>query len=131
MLAAGPALGASTEATIRQLEQQQTQAALTGDAATLTQLFAADFRIINPAGAIGTREELLKILAGPAHPYASAKYTTELVRDLGEVVVTVGMEEVVPNQGPQAGLEAGARALGADLAPCHGGAESRRLSASP
>lgn len=103
MLATGPVRAASTEETIRRLEQQQTQAALTGDAATLTQLFAADLRIINPAGAIGTREELLKILAGPAHPYASAKYTTELVRDLGEVVVTVGMEEVVPAQGPQAG----------------------------
>lgn len=103
IMVAVPVLAASTEDTIRQLEQQQTQAALTGDAATLTKIFASDFRIINPAGTISTGEELLQILAGPTHPYSSAKYTTELVRELGDVVVTVGMEEVVPSQGAQAG----------------------------
>lgn len=103
MITAGPVLAASTEDTIRQLEQQQAQAAVSGDAATLFKLFASDFRIINPTGAIGTGQDLLKILAGPTRPYASAKYTTELVKDLGSVVVTVGMEEVVPTQGPQAG----------------------------
>jgi uncharacterized protein (TIGR02246 family) len=103
LLAAGPAGAAGTEDTIRRLEQTQTQAALAGDSATLTQLFAPDFRIVNPTGAIGTGEQLLKLLTGATHPYAAAKYTTELVRELGDVVVTVGMEEVVPNQGPQAG----------------------------
>jgi uncharacterized protein (TIGR02246 family) len=100
---AGTALAASKEETIRALEQGQTQAALAGDAATLTTLFAPDFRIVNPAGAIGTGEQLLKLLTGGSHPYRSASYETQLVRDLGDVVVTVGMEEVVPNQGPQAG----------------------------
>jgi len=103
MIVSGPVLAASTEETIRQLEQQQVKAAVSGDAATLFKLFASDFRIINPAGEIGTGQDLLKILGGPTRPYASAKYTTELVRDLGNVVVTVGMEEVVPAQGPQAG----------------------------
>jgi ketosteroid isomerase-like protein len=74
-----------------------------GDATALTRLFAPDFRLVNPTGTISTAEQLLKLLTGGAHPYASARYTTELVREMGDVVVTVGMEEVVPNQGPQAG----------------------------
>lgn len=102
-LSGGAAFGATTEETIRALEQQQTQAALTGDAATLTKIFASDFRIVSPTGTVGTGEELIKVLTGATHPYASAKYQTELVRDLGTVVLTVGMEEVVPNQGAQAG----------------------------
>jgi uncharacterized protein (TIGR02246 family) len=97
------AVADSTEDTIRGLEQLQVHAALAGDAATLTKLFADDFRIINPTGALATRDELLKLLTGGTHPYRSASYDTQLVRDLGEVVITVGMEQVVPNQGPQAG----------------------------
>jgi uncharacterized protein (TIGR02246 family) len=101
---AGPALAATKEEIIRALEQQQVQAALAGDAATLTTLFAPDLRIINPTGVIGTGDQLLKLLTGGRHPYRSARYETQLVRDLGNVVVTVGMEDVVPNQGPQAGI---------------------------
>jgi uncharacterized protein (TIGR02246 family) len=103
MVSGGRALATSTEETIRALEQQQVRAALAGDAATLTALFAEDFRIVNPTGAIATRDELLKLLTSGSHPYRSATYDTQLVRDLGTVVVTVGLEEVVPNQGPQAG----------------------------
>jgi uncharacterized protein (TIGR02246 family) len=103
MLSGGRALAVSTEDTIRALEQQQVRAALAGDAATLTALFAEDFRVVNPTGAIATREELLKLLTSGSHPYRSATYETQLVRDLGTVVVTLGMEEIVPDQGPQAG----------------------------
>ncbi|HTY49757.1 MAG TPA: nuclear transport factor 2 family protein [Steroidobacteraceae bacterium] len=102
-LLAGPAFAASTEDTIRQLEQQQVHAAVAGDATTLGLLFAQDFRIVEPNGAIASREELMKLLTGGAHPYRSGSYETQLVRDLGQVVVTVGLEEVVPDQGPQAG----------------------------
>ena len=106
LLVAAPAgfAGGSTEKTIRELEQLQAKAAITRDRATLEKIFAPDFRIINPSGAVSGRDVLLKLLAsdGPA-PYASAAYTTDEVRDYGSVVVSLGMDTVVPNTGPQAG----------------------------
>ena len=102
-LCGGYACAASTEDTIRALEQQQVHAAVAGDATTLGLLFARDFRIVEPNGAVASREQLLQLLTGGAHPYRSGTYETQLVRDLGHTVVTVGMEEVVPDQGPQAG----------------------------
>jgi hypothetical protein len=106
LLAAAPAAfaGGSTEKTIRDLEQLQAKAAMARDRATLDRIFAPDFRIINPSGTVGGRDVLLNLLAsdGPA-PYASAAYTTDEVRDYGNVVVSIGMDTVVPNTGPQAG----------------------------
>ena len=46
---------------------------------------------------------LLALLTGTTHPYRSATYTTDMVRELGNVIVTIGREDVVPNQGSQAG----------------------------
>jgi hypothetical protein len=106
LLIAAPAVfaGGSTEKTIRELEQLQAKAAIARDRATLEKIFAPDFKIINPSGAVSGRDVLLKLLAsdGPA-PYASAAYTTDEVRDYGSVVVSLGMDTVVPNTGPQAG----------------------------
>ena len=103
-IAAACSAAPSTEATIRALEQQQVQAATARDRAALEKLFAPEFKIINPSGAVGSREELLNMLAssGPA-PYASALYTTDEVRDYGNVVVSIGRDTVVPNQGAMAG----------------------------
>mgnify|MGYP003350481585 CR=1 FL=1 len=56
-------------------------------------------------GVVADRETLLKLLLstdGPP-PYRSAAYTTDEVRDYGDTVVSIGMDTVVPNQGPQAG----------------------------
>jgi uncharacterized protein (TIGR02246 family) len=93
----------SAEAQVRALEQKQCQAAVAGDAATLRQIFTDDYQMVNPAGQIATREQLLALLTGATHPYRSATYTTDMVRKLGNVIVTIGREDVVPNQGPQAG----------------------------
>ena len=103
-IAAACSAAPSTEATIRALEQQQVQAATARDRAALEKLFAPEFKIITPSGAVGSREELLNMLAssGPA-PYASALYTTDEVRDYGNVVVSIGRDTVVPNQGAMAG----------------------------
>src|SRR5580658_8990885 len=98
-----PARADSAEAQVRALEQKQCQAAVAGDAATLRQIFTDDYQMVNPAGQIATREQLLKLLTGATHPYRSATYTTDMVRKLGNVIVTIGREDVVPNQGPQAG----------------------------
>jgi uncharacterized protein (TIGR02246 family) len=93
----------SAEEQVRALEQKQCQAAVAGDAATLRKIFTDDYQMVNPAGQIATREQLLKLLTGATHPYRSATYTTDMVRKLGNVIVTIGREDVVPNQGPQAG----------------------------
>ena len=98
--AATPSAG---EIQVRALEQSQDKAAVAGDMLTLQRLFADDYQMVNPAGQITTREQLLALLTGATHPYRSAVYTTDLVRDLGSVIVTIGREDVVPNQGAQAG----------------------------
>ncbi len=98
-LAASP-----TETTIRQLEQDQAKAAITRDRAALEKLFAPDFRVISPSGAINTKDELITILTNNATPpYASAAYETDIVRDYGDIVVSIGRDIVVPNTGAQAG----------------------------
>ena len=105
-LVATPAAFAAgnTEKIIRELEQQQARAAIARDRAALEKIFAPEFKIINPSGSVAGRDVLLKLLVsdGPA-PYASAAYTTDEVRDYGNVVVSIGMDTVVPNTGAQAG----------------------------
>jgi hypothetical protein len=93
----------STEALIRGLERQQVQAAIARDQPALERLFAPDFKLVNPAGAIATRAELLTLLVGGAAPYASAQYHTDELRTYDDVVVSMGTESVVPLQGIQAG----------------------------
>jgi uncharacterized protein (TIGR02246 family) len=103
MMAAVTAAAADGEAEVRALEQQQVRAAVAGDAATLKSIFTDDYQMVNPGGQITSREQLLALLTGATHPYRSATYTTDVVRKLGNVIVTIGREDVVPNQGPQAG----------------------------
>ncbi len=93
----------NVEQQIRALEQEQARAAIAGERATLERLFAPEFRVINPAGAVASKAELLQLLAGGASPYRSANYETQTVDVFSDVVVSVGLESVVPNQGAQAG----------------------------
>lgn len=88
---------------IRALEQQQAQAAIGRDRAALENIFAPDFQIVNPAGAVASKEELLALLLGATSPYRSVVYQTDVVRVYGDAVVTTGLETVVPNTGAQAG----------------------------
>lgn len=88
---------------IRMLEQQQAQAAIARDRSALDKVFAPDFQIVNPAGAVASKDELLALLLGGTSPYRSAVYQTDTVRVYSDVVVTTGLEVVVPNTGPQAG----------------------------
>jgi uncharacterized protein (TIGR02246 family) len=78
-------------------------AAIARDRGTLEKIFAPDFRIINPSGAVASREELLNLLTAGTSPYRSAVYETQTVNVYGNVVVTTGLETVVPAQGAQAG----------------------------
>lgn len=95
---------AAAEKTIRELEQAQDQAAVAGDHATLERIFAQDYQMVSPNGEVIDRAKLFSLLMGGATPpYKSAVYETQLVRNMGNVVVTVGMEDVVPNYGPNPG----------------------------
>jgi hypothetical protein len=84
----------NTEADIRALEQRQAQMAMAGNRAALEQIFAPDFRLINPSGAIASRAELLALLGSGTPPYRKAVYTTDTVRVHDDVVVTTGTEDV-------------------------------------
>jgi ketosteroid isomerase-like protein len=95
----------SPELRIRELEQEQARLVVARDRVAIEKLFAPEFRIINPAGAIASRDELLKLLMDGTAPYKSAVYQTQSVQIFGYVVVTMGLETVVPNQGAQAGQE--------------------------
>ena len=83
------------EAQIRELEQRQAGIALSGDRDLLRDVFSPDFRMVNPSGGVADREELLDLLAGGSSPYAAATYSTDWVRVHGDVVVSIGTEEVV------------------------------------
>lgn len=90
---------------VRELEQAQARSAIAGDRKALEKVFAEDFVLVNPTGAVTTREDLLQLLTGGAAPYRSATYETQHVRDLGDTIVTIGLETVVMNSGPQAGQQ--------------------------
>lgn len=96
---------ADTEQQIRDLEQAQVKAAIARDRQALEQLFAPDFRLVNPSGAIAGRRELLQLLTEGASPYQSAVYQTDVVTVYHDVVVTIGLETVVPARGAQAGQQ--------------------------
>jgi hypothetical protein len=83
-----------SDAAIRAVEQAQVQAALAGDRAALEKVFAPGFRLINPSGAIASRDELLQLLTSGKPPYRAAIYTTDSVLDYGRVVITTGTESV-------------------------------------
>jgi hypothetical protein len=94
----------SPEAQIRDLEQQQAKAAIARDRTALDRIFAPGFRVINPSGAVASKEELFKLLLEGATPaYVSAAYETQSVEVFRDVVVTTGLETVVMGQGAQAG----------------------------
>lgn len=94
-----------TEKQIRELEQQQVRAAITRDRPALERLFAPDFRLVNPSGAIAGKAELLQLLTEGTSPYRSAVYQTDVVTVYHDVVVTIGLETVVPAGGVQAGQQ--------------------------
>lgn len=90
----GSADPAAIEAEIRELEQRQADIALSADRDALREIFSPQFRMINPSGGVADRETLLDLLAGAAPPYRAATYTTDWVRVMPDVVMTMGTEQV-------------------------------------
>ncbi|MET0281559.1 MAG: nuclear transport factor 2 family protein [Steroidobacteraceae bacterium] len=85
---------ASVEAEIRAVEQAQVKAALAGNRLALEKIFAPDFRMISPTGAVASRAELLALLASGTPPYRAAVYTTDSLLPYDRVVITTGTESV-------------------------------------
>jgi len=80
---------------IRELEQAQARAAVAGDRAALEKIFAPEFRMINPAGAVASRADLLGLLGGGKPPYRAATYVTDKVMVYGDrAAVATGTESV-------------------------------------
>lgn len=94
LLTACAAAPSNPEAAIRALEQRQGEVAVAGDRAALEKIFAPDFRLINPSGAVASRGELLTMLGSGTPPYRAATYVTDTVQPYGDVVVTTGTESV-------------------------------------
>jgi len=85
----------TVEQQIRELEQTQARAAVAGERATLEKIFAAEFRLINPSGAVASREELLTMLGSGKPPYRAATYVTDKVLVYGDrAAVATGTESV-------------------------------------
>jgi ketosteroid isomerase-like protein len=83
------------EQQVRDLEQAQASAAVAGDKVALEQIFAPDFRMINPAGAMTSRAELLALLGSGNPPYRKAVYETDSVVMLGsDAAMSTGTESV-------------------------------------
>jgi ketosteroid isomerase-like protein len=85
---------AAVEQEIRALEQRQVEIALSGDRETLLSVFSPEFHMVNPAGGIADREELVNLLTGADRPYRAATYTTDWLRVHGDIVTSTGTEEV-------------------------------------
>ena len=60
--------------------------------------------MINPSGAVASKDELFKLLLdGPPPAYRSAVYETQSIEVFRDVVIRRGLETVVMGQGAQAG----------------------------
>jgi predicted small secreted protein len=96
LLAACATSPGGVEQQVRAIEQAQARAAVAGDRAALEKIFAPGFRLINPSGAIASREELLTMLGGGKPPYSAATYVTDSVLVQGRrAAVATGTESVV------------------------------------
>ena len=79
----------------------------THDVDVLEALYAADFVLHSPGNTVMSREQVLEAARRGGRResfwYESYVRTTEFVRALGNVGVTMGSETVVPGAGPDAG----------------------------
>ena len=94
---------ANIERDVRSIEQLECQAVLARDGAAIGRIWSEGFAVTNPMGVLIPRAAALaRLTEGDVH-YRSFTRDAELIRVLGDVVVTAGSETVVPLQGPQAG----------------------------
>jgi ketosteroid isomerase-like protein len=88
----------ATEATIRQLDQQEGQAVVHGDTATLKRLWAPEFVVNNPDNQIVTRPQILGFLRRGKIDYTTFERVIEKITLSGDVAVAMGHEIVRPEK---------------------------------
>jgi ketosteroid isomerase-like protein len=93
------------EEAIRELEKKEHTAMLNKDAITLQQLWAADFMVNAPFNRVTMgSQEVIDLVKKGAISYSSFTRNIEQVMVKGDMVITMGSEEVVPNgDSPDAG----------------------------
>jgi len=93
------------EATIRSVENQEREAVLAGDTATLERLWAGTMIVNNPQSSISAdRSFVLGLVRKGLIRYSSFERTIEAIRFDGDIAIVMGSEEVVPvGDAPRAG----------------------------
>jgi ketosteroid isomerase-like protein len=86
------------EEAIRELEKKEHTAMLNKDAITLQQLWAADFMVNAPFNRVTMgSQEVIDLVKKGAISYSSFTRNIEQVMVKGDMVITMGSEEVVPD----------------------------------
>jgi ketosteroid isomerase-like protein len=100
----------ATEARLLELDQvgaPEGSAAVAPDVEAMDALYSADFVLHAPNGTVMERQTVLEAARRGARResfwYDAYARTTEYVRALGDVAITMGSETVVPGAGPDAG----------------------------
>lgn len=93
------------EETIRSLENQERQAVLAGDTATLERLWSGTMIVNNPQSTISAdRGVVLGLVRQGLIHYSSFERAIEAIRFDGDIAIVMGSEQVVPvGDAPRAG----------------------------
>lgn len=100
-----PRASASQEETIRALENQEREAVLAADTATLERLWAESMIVNNPQSSISAdRNVVLGLVRSGRIRYSSFTRTIEAIRFDGDLAIVMGAEEVAAaGDAPRAG----------------------------
>jgi len=86
---------ATTEATIKSLEEKQVQAILQKDTATLRKIWSPGFMVNSPRNIIVIGGQIERVVEGSL-AYTSYTFTMEQMLVQEDMVVTMGSETVIP-----------------------------------
>jgi len=87
---AGKIQGRSVAAELGQIEQQLAKAVVEGDLATYGSILASDWTVIDPAGRLLDKSQIMQELASRGRQIEAAVIDDIRVRELGEVAVVTG-----------------------------------------
>lgn len=96
-------VSSTTENEIRNLEAQDRDALLRGDAAALARIWGNNLVVNAPSDNIRTGAELLELVRTGKTKYSSFHREVQRVSVQGEIAIAMGTESVVPATGPQTG----------------------------
>jgi ketosteroid isomerase-like protein len=89
----------TAEKLVRSLEQSEASAMLKGDVDALSQYWADEFIVNNPANMVVTRVQVLDLVRAKRIAYVRFDRATEALSVLGDTAIAMGQEVVVPAPG--------------------------------